>query len=310
MAQRITRAKRKITEAGIPYRIPDPDELGARLTDVLAVIYLLFNEGYLSTAGAAALTRPRRRRRVARRPAAPAHADRARGCRAARADPAASRPGRRPLRRRRTASSCSSRAGPVAVGPRGHRRGDPLLDPAARQHRPGPVPAAGGDRRLPRRGGALGRTPTGSRSCCSTTCCCTSRRRRSPACTGRSRCGTPPVREPRWPSSTRSPRPSTGHHLYHATRAELLRALGQQDPARDADRRALGLTANPAERRCCAAASPGRSPPPPYRAAHPAPGQAAPVGAVGEQDVGRADAGPHRLDEVPPGVPGRERMGQ
>jgi len=51
VARRITRAKRKITNARIPYRIPDDDELGARLTEVLAVIYLLFNEGYLSTAG-------------------------------------------------------------------------------------------------------------------------------------------------------------------------------------------------------------------------------------------------------------------
>jgi RNA polymerase sigma factor (sigma-70 family) len=50
MAQRITRAKRKITAAGIPCRIPADDELGNRLTEVLAVIYLLFNEGYLSTA--------------------------------------------------------------------------------------------------------------------------------------------------------------------------------------------------------------------------------------------------------------------
>jgi len=50
VAQRITRAKRKITDAGIPYRIPADDELGARLTEVLGVIYLLFNEGYLSTA--------------------------------------------------------------------------------------------------------------------------------------------------------------------------------------------------------------------------------------------------------------------
>jgi RNA polymerase sigma-70 factor (ECF subfamily) len=49
VAQRITRAKRKIADAGIPYRVPGPDELGARLHELLAVIYLLFNEGYLST---------------------------------------------------------------------------------------------------------------------------------------------------------------------------------------------------------------------------------------------------------------------
>jgi RNA polymerase sigma factor (sigma-70 family) len=50
IARRITRAKRKITDAGIPYRIPAEDELGPRLSEVLTVIYLLFNEGYLSTA--------------------------------------------------------------------------------------------------------------------------------------------------------------------------------------------------------------------------------------------------------------------
>jgi RNA polymerase sigma-70 factor (ECF subfamily) len=49
VAQRITRAKRKITDAGIPYRIPNDDELPERLTEVLTVIYLLFNEGYLSS---------------------------------------------------------------------------------------------------------------------------------------------------------------------------------------------------------------------------------------------------------------------
>jgi RNA polymerase sigma-70 factor (ECF subfamily) len=51
IARRITRAKRKITDAGIPYRVPDDDELAARLTEVLTVIYLLFNEGYLATTG-------------------------------------------------------------------------------------------------------------------------------------------------------------------------------------------------------------------------------------------------------------------
>ena len=52
IARRITRAKRKITDAGIPYRVPADDELASRLSEVLAVIYLLFNEGYLATTSA------------------------------------------------------------------------------------------------------------------------------------------------------------------------------------------------------------------------------------------------------------------
>jgi RNA polymerase sigma-70 factor (ECF subfamily) len=55
--QRLTRARRKIAAAGIPYRVPDDDELAQRLSGVLAVIYLLFNEGYLTSAG----DRPQRR---------------------------------------------------------------------------------------------------------------------------------------------------------------------------------------------------------------------------------------------------------
>ncbi|MFG6201414.1 RNA polymerase sigma factor [Nonomuraea sp. JJY05] len=57
VAQRITRAKRKIGEAGIPYRIPPQEELPQRVNEVLAVIYLLFNEGYLSSTGERAQTR-------------------------------------------------------------------------------------------------------------------------------------------------------------------------------------------------------------------------------------------------------------
>jgi RNA polymerase sigma-70 factor (ECF subfamily) len=51
LAQRIVRAKRKIREAGIPYRVPGRDEFPERLGAVLAVVYLIFNAGYLASSG-------------------------------------------------------------------------------------------------------------------------------------------------------------------------------------------------------------------------------------------------------------------
>jgi len=52
IAQRIVRAKRTLAEKRVPFEVPRGEELGERLASVLAVIYLIFNEGYAATAGA------------------------------------------------------------------------------------------------------------------------------------------------------------------------------------------------------------------------------------------------------------------
>jgi RNA polymerase sigma-70 factor (ECF subfamily) len=51
LAQRVVRAKRKVVAAGIALRVPDDDELAARLPDVLAVVYVMYNEAFVSTSG-------------------------------------------------------------------------------------------------------------------------------------------------------------------------------------------------------------------------------------------------------------------
>lgn len=57
VAQRIVRARRKIVAAHIPYRLPTDEDMGERLREVLAVLYLMFTEGYLASSGPAATRR-------------------------------------------------------------------------------------------------------------------------------------------------------------------------------------------------------------------------------------------------------------
>ncbi len=52
MAARVTRAKRALADAGVPFEVPTGDALAGRLSSVLEVVYLVFNEGYTATAGA------------------------------------------------------------------------------------------------------------------------------------------------------------------------------------------------------------------------------------------------------------------
>ena len=203
MAQRIVRAKRKIVGAHIPYRVPDADELPDRLAEVLASLYIVFNEGYLGSGpdvstsrdlcvdalwlcGLLARMLPEEPEVLALLALMRLHESR----RATRFDARGALVLLRDQDRTRWDHAAIAEAGA-------------LLEQARRLGRPGSVLAAGRDRRLPRRGARPSRRPTGRRSSRSTAHWCGSIRGRWSASIARSRSSTWPGRSPRWRSSTR-----------------------------------------------------------------------------------------------------------
>ena len=250
MAARLTRAKKKVAAAHIPYAVPEADELPARLDAVLTVVHLLYTTGY----------------------AAPSGRELVRGDLTARALElarlvAALLPGEREAlgllallvvndarRATRTDDAGPSRAaggaGPGGLGPRGHRGGAPARRRRAGGRPAGPLRAAGRHRLAARARAELRRDRLGPD-------------RRA---VRRAASGSGP--RPSWPSTAPSPvRRSTGpaaglaevealeaggelagYRYLPGTKADLLRRLGRLDEAAAAYREALALAENEAER--------------------------------------------------------------
>jgi RNA polymerase sigma-70 factor (ECF subfamily) len=247
VAQRIVRAKRKIVAARIPYRVPHEQELGERLNDVLTVLYLLFNEGYLSIGD-----------QVAARHELTRDAEWLAGLVVRLMPDQPEALGLLALMRlhlARTAARFDGAGQMVLL--RDQDRGlwdrDAIANAAAlvvtalRMRRPGPyqiqaaIAACHAEalsweetdwRQIWSLYGVLhGLAP-------------------SPIVALNRAIALRHLRGPRAAlADVDALAPRLDHyHLYHATRAELLRAVGREEQAREADRRALELTGNPAER--------------------------------------------------------------
>ncbi|TDD81096.1 RNA polymerase sigma factor [Actinomadura darangshiensis] len=246
VGQRITRAKRKITDARIPYRIPSDAELDERLNQVLAVVYLLFNEGYLASGG----DRPHAR-------------DLADDAEWLAADLAWLMP-RHPevlgllalirLHQARTAARFGGDGRLVLLSDQDRSRWDHdavkettrLIERAAAMRRPGPYQLQA----------AIvvchAEAPTWDDTDWAQILVLYDmllHLTRTPVVRLHRAIAVRYVRGPEAALDELAPlaKPLDGHHLYHATRAELLRDLGRHREAHTADSRALALTDNPAQ---------------------------------------------------------------
>jgi RNA polymerase sigma-70 factor (ECF subfamily) len=245
IAQRLVRAKRKIAEAGIPMRVPEAEELPDRIAEILSVLYLMFNEGYMASATVERRDLAEDARWLARfimrlMPDEPE----AIGLLAlmtlqlARADARFSADGRLVLLEDQDRSLWDAR---------GLAEGVALLERAGRMRRPGPYQVQA----------AIAACHAEARAWSDTDWT-----QILLLYDGLVRMtGSSVVRLNRAIALSHVAGPERAladvdeltddldrYHLFHATRAALLRGLGRVEEARDADRRALALTENPAER--------------------------------------------------------------
>ncbi len=251
VAQRIVRAKRKIRDAGIPYRVPEPAELPGRLAGVLSVLYLVFNEGYLASSGEAP-----ERRELCTDAAWLASL-------LARLMPDEPEVlGLLALMRLHLARADARFAadGALVLLPGQDRglwdhaeiaRAVELLERSLRMDRPGPYQVQAAILACHATAASYAETDWGEvvalydRLLQMTDSPIVALNR---ALALAERDGAQPALEALEPLEWRL----AGYHLYHASRAMLLRRLGRLDEATDADRRALARTDNPAEQRLLA----------------------------------------------------------